>query len=93
MQIIETFKDGSREILLEVGDRVRFTRDGDSALHWAPIGAKGTVVRRDYSEKHPTIAFLWVQTDAMKRGGYGSLHVPPWYLEPIEIGWTGARLT
>lgn len=74
------YDDGSKTIIFEAGDRVRLKQDQD----WiAKKGESATVVRPEgYS--NPIIDFLYIRTDAMIAGKWGSIKVPPWQLEPLE---------
>lgn len=87
MQVLKEHPDGTRTLLYEPGDRVRFRKTAQGWL-WPEVGALGTVVRRDkpgaWNDYQPSsIDWLEVQTDYMKEHGFGALRVPPWYLEPV----------
>lgn len=87
MIIVQEHDDGSRTVIYEPGDRVRFKKDQRCSFGFGKEGDLGTVIRRDRPrvEGQPTsIDFLDVQTDSMKEGGWGSIHVAPWDLEFIE---------
>lgn len=76
--------DGTRTVIYEPGDRVRLRKVPHHASWLAKAGELATVIRRDRPriEGQPTcIDFLDVQTDAMKAGGWGSIHLAPWDLE------------
>jgi hypothetical protein len=82
MKILETYDDGSQTILYEPGDRVVFTRHSVlGGVAFAKQGETGTVISRDQAERESSISFLRVQTDAMKAGGWGTVHAAPWELE------------
>lgn len=80
MKIIEQYSDGSQNILYEPGDRVTFPKDANGGgFLGAKAGEKATVIRRKLSEpRFETIAFLEVQTDDMRDGGWGVITVAPW---------------
>lgn len=87
MKVLEQYEDGSRTVLYEPGDRVRLLKVPHHADWLANAGEIATVIRRDRPrvEGQPTcIDFLDVQTDAMKAGGWGSVHVAPWDVEIVE---------
>jgi hypothetical protein len=86
MRILETHADGSRTLLYESGDRVFFPADANGGgFLGAKAGQKATVIRRKQSEERfQSIAFLEVQTDEMKAGGWGVITVAPWDIEPLE---------
>ena len=88
MRVEVEHPDGSRTIVLEKGDRVRFRKDmfiGTWKVDKA--GELGTVIRSDADRKdckYPSIAFLDVQSDRARTGGYGTTHCAPWDLEFME---------
>lgn len=84
MKIIETFKDGSQMLLFEAGDRIVFPKDvrGGGFLG-AKAGEKATVIRRKPAIRFETLAFLEVQTDSMREGGWGVISVAPWEVAPL----------
>lgn len=92
MKILEQHPDGSKTIQYESGDRIVFVKDAnEGGFLGAKKGERGTVIRgAGIEEKHPSIAFLYVQTDQSKADGYGTIHVAPWDVElyvPCCQGW------
>jgi hypothetical protein len=83
MTILETFKDGSRTLLFEVGDRITFPRDvNGGGFLGAQRNERATVIRRKpASSEFESIAFLEVQTDSMRNGGWGVITIAPWECE------------
>lgn len=82
MKVLIAHADGTKTIQYEVGDRVVFVREQDCMFGFGKIGDHGTVTRAASSdERHPSIAFVEVQTDEQRDGGWGALTVAPWYLK------------
>jgi hypothetical protein len=83
MKVLQQYDDGSQTVQYEVGDRVVFKKD-QFIGSWRvdSKGDRGTVIRAARLDaKYPSLAFLDVQSDKAKEGGWGTTHVPPWDLE------------
>ena len=88
MKVLAQYEDGSRTVLYEPDDRVRVKKDQHCPFGFGKVGDLATVIRRDRPrvEGQPSsIDFLDIQTDYMKEHQYGTLHVPPWDLEIVEV--------
>ena len=84
MRVLAEYEDGSRTVLYEPGDRVRLLKVPHHADWLAKPGESATVIRRDRPriEGQPSsIDFLGIQTDSMRAGGWGVIHVAPWDVE------------
>lgn len=82
MKVLHEHQDGTRTVTYDPNDRVRFINPYKGAICYAEAGDLGTVIRIDKAQPGcESIAFLDVQTDRMKADNWGSLHVPPWYVE------------
>lgn len=85
MLVLETYGDGSQTILFEVGDRVRLNQVSGSDQWLAKPGEIATVTRRRCPrDRSPSsIDHLEVRTDLMDAGKWGSISVPPWFVELV----------
>lgn len=91
VKILQKYRDGTRTIVLEAGDRVRFPKDTNGGgFLGAKAGECGTVISRvDSDARFQSIAFLDVQTDSARAGGWGTIRVAPWDVEHVPPeGWT-----
>ena len=73
----DLFESEADMVQYEPGDRVVLLKDhyiGEWMTDKA--GSHATVVR--VSKGRPPVAFLDIQTDTSKAGGYGTIHVAPW---------------
>lgn len=86
MRVDQVHGDGSRTIILEPGDRIIFPKDvNGGGFLGAKKGEKATVINRRWSKpEFESIAFLEVQTDDMKAGGWGVITIAPWDCEFLE---------
>jgi hypothetical protein len=84
MRVLVTHSDGSRTIAYDPGDRVRFVKDYKSAILYAKAGELGTVTSVEKSMRVcESIAFLHIWTDKAKATEWGTMMVPPWYVEYV----------
>lgn len=87
MRVLTTYADGSRTILYEISDRVRYVGPSD---WFVKSGDVGTVLgyepytRGQKPEDFPHTTRLKFQSDEHKAGGWGYRDVFPWHLELVE---------
>lgn len=86
MKILETYPDGSRTILYEIGDKVTVMQVDRHQQWLIKAGEVATVTGYDSpkGKERSSIDGLFVHTQSMLAGRWGGARIPPWFLELVS---------